>query len=104
MNNFAVAAVLSPLLLAALYPRVKRAGLRYDDIMTPPRRRRRRRWLGLLLIVVATLGGLSAGNLISTGRLVLPALTTDPPGTRAAAVGVGLSPAMLLLLIGVALL
>ena len=104
VNNFAVAAVLSPLLLAALYPRVKRAGLRYDDIMTPPRRRRRTRWLGLFLIVVATVGGLSAGNLISTGRLVLPALTTDPPGTRAAAVGVGLSPAMLLLLIGVALL
>jgi energy-coupling factor transport system substrate-specific component len=104
LNDFAVAAVLSPVLLLALYPRVKRAGLRYDDIMRPARRRRRTRWLGLLLIVLATAGGLVAGNLISTGRVVLPALTGDPPGTRAAAVGVGLSPAMLLLLIGVVLL
>src|SRR5215813_14079591 len=32
VNNFLMALVLSPLLLLAIYPRVKQAGLRYDDL------------------------------------------------------------------------
>jgi energy-coupling factor transport system substrate-specific component len=105
LNNGIVAAVLSPLLLATLYPRVKRARLRYEDIMPAlsPRRRSTRR-LGLVLVVVATIAGLVVGNLISTGQLALPFLAAGAGGTRAAQVGFGLLPIIVLLLIGAALL
>jgi hypothetical protein len=52
-------------------------------------------------VVAGTVGGLVAGNLLSTGRLELAALATTPPGTRAAQVGVGVAPFVLLLLTGV---
>jgi energy-coupling factor transport system substrate-specific component len=105
LNDGVVAILLAPLLLAAVYPRVKRARLRYVDILEP--RRARPRWIrvtGLVLVVTAIVGGMVAGNLISTGRIELAGLSTEPPGTRAAAVGVGLSPAVIALLIGAALL
>jgi energy-coupling factor transport system substrate-specific component len=105
LNNGAVAAVLSPLLLATIYPRVKRARLRYEDIMPPePPRPRAVRRLGLALAVLAVAGGLVVGNLLSTGRLNLPFLAAEPGGTRAAQVGVGLLPFILLLLLAAALL
>jgi len=103
-NNFVMAVILSPLLLLAVYPRVKQAGLRFDDLAAPPPRRRRRRWIGLAVVVLATVGGLVVGNLLSTGRIELPMLATDPPGTRAAQVGVGLAPFVALLVIGILLL
>lgn len=102
-NNFIMASVLSPLLLLALYPRVKQAALRYDDLAAPPPRGTSRR-IGLAAVVVGTLGGLIVGNLLSTGHIVIAALATDPPGTRAALVGVGVAPFVVLLLIGVLLL
>ncbi len=105
LNNAVVAGILSPLLLLAIYPRVKAAGLRYDDILAEgPARPRPVRLLGLALVVIATVAGLIAGNLLSTGQIAIPALAADPPGTRAAQVGVGLLPIIILLLIGVALL
>ena len=102
-NNFVMAVVLSPLLLFAIYPRVKRG----RAALRRPRRRRRRAaaacagsaWLA---VVVGTVGGFVVGNLLSTGRLEIAALATDPPGTRAAQVGVGVAPFVLLVLIGVA--
>ncbi len=103
-NNFVMAVVLSPLLLRAIYPRVKQAGLRYDDLAAVSPRRRRRRWLGLAAVVAGTLGGVLVGNLLSTGRIELAALATDPPGTRAAQVGAGVAPFVALVLIGVLLL
>jgi energy-coupling factor transport system substrate-specific component len=103
-NNFLMAIVLSPLLLAAIYPRVKQAGLRYEDLVAAAPRRRARRWLALTAVAVGTLGGLVFGNLLSTGRLELAALATDPPGTRAAQVGAGVAPFIAVLLLGVALL
>jgi energy-coupling factor transport system substrate-specific component len=102
-NNFVMAAVLSPLLLLAIYPRVKRAGLRYDDLAPSPPARRSR-WLGLGLVVAGTVGGFIVGNLLSTGRIELAMLATDPPGTRAAQVGVGLAPFVILIGLGVMLL
>jgi energy-coupling factor transport system substrate-specific component len=103
-NNFVMAVVLSPLLLSALYPRVKRAALRYEDLATEPPRRGPPRWLGLAAVVVGTVGGLIVGNLLSTGQIEIAALATNPPGTRAAQVGVGVAPFVALLLIGVLLL
>lgn len=104
VNNFVMAVVLSPLLLFAIYPRVRAAGLRYEDLAEVPKRRAARRWLGLALIVIGIVGGFALGNLISTGGLEIAALATDPPGTRAAQIGVALAPFVLLVTIGVALL
>ena len=108
INNFVVAVVLTPFLLAVIYPRVKRGRLLYSDIMqrTAPRQGRGRRRLGLAVVVVATVAGMVLGNLLSTGQVHLPFLTaTDAaPGTHAAAVGIGLLPIMLLLIIGATLL
>jgi energy-coupling factor transport system substrate-specific component len=108
LNNFVVAVVLAPFLLAVLYPRVKRAQLLYRDIVRRPARRaahRSVRRLGLLIVAVATTGGMILGNLLSAGRLQLPLLAgaaTSP--THAAAVGFGLLPLMALLLAGAALM
>ena len=104
-NNFVVAAVLAPLLLAAVYPRVKRARLRYADILVDRSPRPRAlRLLGLTLVTVATVSGLVLGNLISAGGLALPVLGAVTGGTGALHVGVGLVPVMLVLLVGLALL
>ena len=103
-NNFLMAVSLSPLLLWSLYPRVKQAGLRYDDLTTAPVRRDAVRWLGLAAVVVGTVGGFVVGTMLSTGKIELAALATDPPGTRAAQVGVGVAPFVGLVLLGVLLL
>jgi energy-coupling factor transport system substrate-specific component len=105
LNNSVVAVVLSPLLLLAIYPRVKQAGLRHEDILVAEKASPRPlRWLGLLLVVGATVSGLVVGNMLSTGALDVPFLAGDTSPTRAYHVGVGLLPIILVLLIGVALL
>ena len=68
VNNFITAAILGPLLLPVLYPRVKRWGLLYHDIMEPedlsagtiPH-------VGHLLLWVALLGSLYFGISMSLG-------------------------------------
>jgi len=110
INNFVVAVVLAPFLLAVIYPRVKRGHLLYSDIMQRAapiggrRTHRVRRRLGLAVVVAATAAGMVLGNLLSTGQVHLPLLTATATGTHAAAVGFGLLPVMVLLIIGVALL
>jgi len=103
-NNFVMAMVLAPLLLRAVYPRVKAAGLRIDDLAPPAPRARAVRRLGLALVVLGVVGGFIAGNAISTGQLEIAALASVPPGPRAAQVGVGVAPFLLLLLLGLLLL
>jgi energy-coupling factor transport system substrate-specific component len=106
INNFAVAVVLAPFLLAVLYPRVKRGGLLYRDIL--PRRRRPlwRRRLALAVVVSATAGGMLLGNLLSSGRLDVPFLAHADAitATRAGDVGLGLLPVMVVLLAGITLM
>jgi energy-coupling factor transport system substrate-specific component len=108
INNFVVAVVLAPFLLAVIYPRVKRGHLLYRDILpqaTRPTRRRAVRRLGLVLVVLATAAGLILGNLLSAGRLALPFLAqADANATHAADVGLGLLPVLAVLLVGVALM
>jgi energy-coupling factor transport system substrate-specific component len=105
VNNFAVAAVLTPVLLFALYPRVRRARLRYVDIMQQERGRQRgRRLVGLMLVVASVAGGMVLGNLISSGRLAVPLMGTVANGTGALQVGVGLLPVLFVLLLGLVLL
>jgi energy-coupling factor transport system substrate-specific component len=105
MNDFLVAVVLSPFLLAVIYPRVKRGQLLYRDVMHRPTRPRWSRRLGLGLVICATVTGMLLGNLLSSGRIAVPFLPHAAASTtHAADVGLGLLPAILLLAIGVALL
>jgi len=105
LNNFVMATVLSPLLLRAIYPRVKQAGLRYEDLVVdPPPRSTARRRIGIAAVVVGTIGGFVIGNLLSTGQIEIAALASHPPGARAAQVGFGLLPFVGLVLLGVVLL
>lgn len=104
VNNFAVAVVLTPFLLAVIYPRVKRGHLLYRDLLPPgPRRPRAVRLLGLGLLVTATSAGMVLGNLLSTGAVALP-LAGDGNGTHAFAVGVGLLPVFALIVVALLLL
>jgi energy-coupling factor transport system substrate-specific component len=104
-NNFVVAGILSPLLLLALYPRVKRARLRYIDILPEAAPRRGwLRWLGLAIIVVSIPLGFLIGNLISAGSLSLPVIGAVAGGTGALHIGLGLLPVIVLLLVGLSLL
>jgi len=106
LNDFLVAVVLTPFLLAVIYPRVKSAKLRYVDVVAHvPRRSRATRVIGLVLLVTALGSGMILGNLLSTGRLTppgLPAITTST--THAREVGIGLAPVVALVLIGLSLL
>jgi energy-coupling factor transport system substrate-specific component len=104
VNNFVMAAVLSPLLLRAIYPRVRAAGLRIDDLAPPSPRSRAVRRLGLALVVIGVGGGFIAANALSTGRWEISAHAADPPGARAGQVGVGVAPFIILVMIGLMLL
>jgi energy-coupling factor transport system substrate-specific component len=70
-NNMAAALLLSPFLLAAIYPRVKAGRMLYQDVMPElPQRARALQLAGLTLLVVGTAGAWLTGNLISTGKWV----------------------------------
>jgi len=103
VNNLAVAGTVGPLLLAVLYPRVKRGRLLYRDVM--PERAPTgglRSYLGLVLVVVAVVAGMVGGNLLATGQLqVVGGEGAPAPMTQAT---IGLIPVLLLLAIGVLLL
>jgi energy-coupling factor transport system substrate-specific component len=104
VNNLVVATVLSPFLLAVLYPRVRKARLLYRDILGPRARPPRwRAWLGVLLVVGGTLGAFGAGQLIDNGRWLPPWIPyrTD---THALEVGLGLVPFLATAIVGLALL
>lgn len=68
INNFAAACVLGPILLALLYPRVKRWGLIWTDIMRPEDvSRGMAKNLGSILMIIGSLGGLIVGILVASG-------------------------------------
>ncbi len=68
VNNFAAGAVLGPILLALLYPRIKRWGLLWTDIMTVEDvAKGGAKNLGSVLMMVGALGGLIFGILAAAG-------------------------------------
>jgi energy-coupling factor transport system substrate-specific component len=68
VNNFAAACVLGPILLALLYPRVKRWGLIWTDIMKPEDVAAGSMInVGSILMIVGSLGGLIVGVLVASG-------------------------------------
>lgn len=69
LNNLVVAAVLSPVLLGVLYPRVARARLLYRDVLGPrPRRPAWRVGLGLTAAIAGIVGAFVVGQLVASGR------------------------------------
>ena len=105
-NNFIVAVILSPFLLAVLYPRVDQARLLHNQIMAEDRSLdspARSRFL-LLLLAVLVLAGLILGNLLYTGVVTLPFLPMEPSSTMALEVGLGLLPIMILIALCIAFL
>ena len=68
VNNFAAAFVLGPILLALFYPRVKKWGLIWTDIMKKEDVAKGfGKELGALLMTIGALGGLVVGILVATG-------------------------------------
>ena len=68
LNNFLAAAVVGPILLALFYPRVKRWGLVWTDILDREDVSAGfARQLGSILMIVGSLGGLVVGVLVAIG-------------------------------------
>ncbi|MBE0697937.1 MAG: QueT transporter family protein [Anaerolineaceae bacterium] len=68
INNFAAACVLGPILLVLLYPRVKRWGLIWTDIMKKEDVSKGMvKSLGTILMIVGSIGGLVVGILVAAG-------------------------------------
>ncbi len=88
-NNMVSAIVLSPLILAAVYPRVRAGHLLYRDVMPEIRQHSVAvRTIGLLMLIVGETGAWVCGNLISLGYWtpqILPLAMTHPPYDRAIA-------------------
>jgi energy-coupling factor transport system substrate-specific component len=104
-NDIIYPAVLGPLLLKALDKRVRALGLLYIDVLDVAPRRPRTFALGVILIIVACVGGMVAGNYISLGvegqGMFASGFGPDfQPGT----VGTGVAPFIALLVIGVILI
>jgi energy-coupling factor transport system substrate-specific component len=107
INNFLVASILGPFLLIILYPRIKRWGLLYSDILEERELHRRNlRGLGLILLIIGGLGGIVLGNSISLGIYHSGFLgagflkgTTGSPG-----LALGMAPVIFLIFIGSILL
>jgi len=68
VNNFAAAVIVGPILIALLYPRVKRWGLFWTDVMDKEDISKGFATnLGSILMIVGSLGGLIVGILVATG-------------------------------------
>jgi energy-coupling factor transport system substrate-specific component len=104
LNNLVVAVTLGPLLLAVLYPRVRKARLLYRDLLGPrPPLPRWRAGLGVALTAAGTVGTFVAGELIASGRWLAP-WAAHRTATGAFEVGVGLLPLLGVAVTGLALL
>jgi len=89
-NNAIMAIVLGPVLLLALYPRVKQWGLLWTEIMNPEEvSASRLQRVGNVLVWVGSVGGVAVGVILS--------LTGVASGVG---IGLGLLPFLLLILVG----
>jgi energy-coupling factor transport system substrate-specific component len=90
-NNAIMAGVLGPILLLALYPRVRRWGLLWTEIMEPEEvSASRLQRLGNILVWIGGIGGALVGLLLSLGARA--------PGNLG--VGLAVIPFLLLILVG----
>ncbi|MEW6266734.1 MAG: QueT transporter family protein [Thermodesulfobacteriota bacterium] len=113
INNFIASAVLSPILLALLYPRVSGLGLLYHQVMAgpvegeaaaPPARTLAR--LGALLCLAGAVIAFVAGLWISAGMLGVSfgAAGFASAAKGSAALAAGMAPGLIVLLVGLILL
>lgn len=74
LNNFVVSVILGPFLLGILYKRVKKWRLVYVDILREEELPTRRKfaWMGILCLLIGSIGALVVINLASLGFLHLP--------------------------------
>jgi energy-coupling factor transport system substrate-specific component len=101
-NNLVTSAVLAPLLLGVLHPRVRRARLLYTDVLGGvPARSRARRAVGVTLTVAGSAVAFVLGNLVSGGWLVPDVLAGVSVAARLVVVVV---PPLVLAVIGLLLL
>jgi energy-coupling factor transport system substrate-specific component len=106
VNNMAAALVLSPFILAAVYPRVRRGRMLWVDVM--PERKpapRARSAAGFALLVAGECGAWVTGNLPSSGYWVprfIPAWMAAAPYDKSVAIIV--SPCMMLAVAGLCLM
>jgi energy-coupling factor transport system substrate-specific component len=90
-NNAIMAGVLGPILLLALYPRVKRWGLLWTEIVEPEDASSSRlQRTGAILVWVGAIGGVVVGLILGLGQ--------QAPGNLG--VGLGLIPFLLLIVVG----
>jgi energy-coupling factor transport system substrate-specific component len=90
-NNAIMAGVLGPILLLALYPRVKRWGLLWTEIVEPEDASSSRlQSTGAILVWVGAIGAVVVGLILG--------LVQQAPGNLG--VGIGLIPFFLLILVG----
>ena len=102
VNNLVTSSVLAPLLLAVLYPRVRRARLLYTDVLAAERRAPLwRRAAGVVLTIAGTAAAFTAGNLVSRGWLAPDFLAASSATVRFVAL---VLPGLLLAAGGLALL
>ena len=96
VNNLVTALVLAPLLLAVLYPRVRRVRLLYADVMgARPPLSVARRTLGVTLTLAGALVAFGGGNLAAAGWLPTAFATLPPNFALALVVLPGLATAVL---------
>lgn len=105
LNNFIISAVVGPILLLVLFPRVKRWGLYWRDIMPAADvSTGRTAGIGAAALVVGVLGAYVLGNYISMGLYNTPAFAAgfakagDPAFVGKLGLVGGLSPFILLML------
>lgn len=74
LNNFIVSAILGPFLLTVLYPRVKKWGLVYTKILTGDELIKRGKFagIGIVCLLIGSIGGLVVINLAGFGVIQLP--------------------------------
>jgi energy-coupling factor transport system substrate-specific component len=90
-NNAIMGGVLGPILLLALYPRVKRWGLLWTEIMEPEEvSASRLQRTGAILVWVGAIGAVVVGLVLGLGQ--------QAPGNLG--IGLGLIPFLLLILVG----
>jgi hypothetical protein len=71
LNNMASAVVLSPFILAAVYPRVARGKMLYKDVMPELKSApRSQSFIGLTMLMIGEVGAWASGNVISLGYWV----------------------------------
>ena len=102
VNNAIAGIVLGPILLLVLYPRVKRWGLLWTEIMNPEEvSASRLQRLGNLLMWIGGLGGLIVGLALGLGLYEqgLAAAGFATGGAGAVGIGIGLIPFLILIIV-----